>query len=179
MRLRASLTLLASLALTCCSTPAPQPTPAPPAARPTAAAPPVASPRPVARADSWRDAPQTPGDWRYGPVDGGSLARFVSSGQPVFGIGCMSGTRRVVLLRYGIAAADGAPMIVRTTTGDRALTTQPANDGSGASAALAAGDPLLDAMAYSRGRFAVEAPGAPTLHLPSWPEVTRAIEDCR
>jgi hypothetical protein len=179
MRLRAGLTLLASLAVTCCSTPAPQPTPAPPAARPKASPSPVASPRLAARTETWRDAPQTPGDWRYGPVDGGSVARFLSGGSPVFGVGCMANSRRVVLLRYGVAAGDSAPMIVRTTTGDRALTTQPSTNGQDASAALAATDGLLDAMAFSRGRFAVETPGAPTLYLPSWPEVTRAIEDCR
>lgn len=179
MRLRAGLIVLASLALTCCSTPAPQPPPAPPSARPSPAPGPVASNRPVPRADSWRDVQQTPGDWRYGPVDGGSVAQFVSGGSPVFGVGCMAGSRRVVLLRYGVAAGDGAPMIVRTTSGDRALTTRPSTDGKDASAALAASDGLLDAMAFSRGRFAVETSEAPTLHLPSWPEVTRAIEDCR
>jgi hypothetical protein len=34
-------------------------------------------------------------------------------------------------------------------------------------------------MAYSRGRFAVEINGLPTLYLPSWAEVGRVIEDCR
>lgn len=40
-------------------------------------------------------------------------------------------------------------------------------------------DPLLDAMAFSRGRFAVEVQGLPTLYVPSWPEVSRVVEDCR
>ncbi|MDG2003332.1 MAG: hypothetical protein P8J20_08375 [Novosphingobium sp.] len=44
---------------------------------------------------------------------------------------------------------------------------------------LPASDPLLDAMAFSRGRFAVETAGLPTLYVPSWPEVSRVIEDCR
>jgi len=44
---------------------------------------------------------------------------------------------------------------------------------------LAARDPLLDAMAFSRGRFAVETAGLPTLYVPSWTEVSRVIEDCR
>jgi hypothetical protein len=56
----------------------------------------------------------------------------------------------------------------------------PATQRQGATAAqLAARDPLLDAMAFSKGRFAVDVPGLPPLYLPAWPEVTRVIEDCR
>ena len=50
---------------------------------------------------------------------------------------------------------------------------------AGLSVVLTARDPLLDAMAFSRGRFAVEAAGMATLYVPSWPEVSRVIEDCR
>ena len=39
--------------------------------------------------------------------------------------------------------------------------------------------PLLDAMAITRGRFAVEVEGEPGLYVPAWAEVTRVIEDCR
>jgi hypothetical protein len=34
-------------------------------------------------------------------------------------------------------------------------------------------------MAFSRGRFAIETAGLPTLYVPSWPEVSRVVEDCR
>ena len=44
---------------------------------------------------------------------------------------------------------------------------------------LDARDPLLDAMIFSRGRFAVEAGALPTLYLPSWPEMGKVVEDCR
>ena len=44
---------------------------------------------------------------------------------------------------------------------------------------FAASDPMLDAMAFSRGRFALEVAGLPTLYVPSWPEISRVIEDCR
>jgi hypothetical protein len=44
---------------------------------------------------------------------------------------------------------------------------------------ISARDPLLDAMAFSRGRFVVETAGLPTLYVPSWPEVGRVVEDCR
>ncbi|MEL6878174.1 MAG: hypothetical protein AAGL68_08770 [Pseudomonadota bacterium] len=46
-------------------------------------------------------------------------------------------------------------------------------------AELDANDPLLDAMAITKGRIAVETAGMPTLYLPAWAEVTRVIEDCR
>ena len=44
---------------------------------------------------------------------------------------------------------------------------------------LDARDPLLDAMAITRGRFALESEGEPGLYVPAWAEVTRVIEDCR
>ena len=46
-------------------------------------------------------------------------------------------------------------------------------------ARVPARDPLLDAMAFSKARFAVEVPGSPALYVPSYPEVTKVIEDCR
>jgi hypothetical protein len=46
-------------------------------------------------------------------------------------------------------------------------------------ATLTARDALLDAMAFSRGRFAIETQSLPTLYVPSWPEVSKVIEDCR
>ena len=71
-------------------------------------------------------------------------------------------------------------MIVRTESQTRSL---PAVTAKGAPPAtetrLSANDRLLDAMALSKGRFAIEVPGTPTLYLPSWAEVTRVIEDCR
>ena len=40
-------------------------------------------------------------------------------------------------------------------------------------------DPILDAIAFSRGRFMVAVTGGPRLILPAWAEVARVIEDCR
>ncbi len=45
--------------------------------------------------------------------------------------------------------------------------------------AIPARDPILDAMALTKGRFAIEAQGTQTLYIPAWAEVTRVIEDCR
>ena len=68
-------------------------------------------------------------------------------------------------------------MTVRTETVDRALALQ--SQGSAAGAELNPRDPLLDAIALTRGRFAIEVPGQQPLYLPAWAEVTRVIEDCR
>jgi hypothetical protein len=71
-------------------------------------------------------------------------------------------------------------MTVRTTSVARNLPlsvqTEPLAYVSGM---VSANDPLLDAIAFSRGRFTVEVPGLPMLVLPAWPEPARVIEDCR
>ena len=44
---------------------------------------------------------------------------------------------------------------------------------------LAAADPLLDAIASSRGRIGFTVTGQPSLVVPAWAEAPRVIEDCR
>jgi len=71
-------------------------------------------------------------------------------------------------------------MTIRPETATRTLSAAP--DGAADPqlvAELPARDPLLDAMALSKGRFAVAVEGAAPLILPSWAEVSRVIEDCR
>ena len=80
--------------------------------------------------------------------------------------------------RAGEFTAD-APLIVRTEFGDRALAGTFGAGDDALRTSLGARDPLLDQMAFSKGRFAVEVAGRTPLYLPSWPEVTRVIEDCR
>jgi hypothetical protein len=76
--------------------------------------------------------------------------------------------------------ASGAPSPVVTIRSETATSTLQASAADRElSAAIAAGDPLLDAMALSKGKFAVETAGLPPLFLPSWAEVSRVIEDCR
>ncbi len=76
-----------------------------------------------------------------------------------------------------------APITIRTETTDRTLAAQvgvgPDAGPRFTIATLQARDPLLDAMALTRGRFAVETKEMPNLYLPAWAEVTRVIEDCR
>jgi len=48
-----------------------------------------------------------------------------------------------------------------------------------ASSVLLPFDPLLDAIAFSRGRIAVGLPGTPAIVLPGWAKPARVAEDCR
>ncbi len=81
-----------------------------------------------------------------------------------------------------LSVAGGAPasLTIRTTSLTRAVPVQPTGGvPAQVAAALAANDGLLDAMGFSRGRFVVEQPGAPTLVVPAWAEIERVTEDCR
>ena len=154
----------------------PQPQPTPPVVTPTPR--PTPTPTPVPTYSNWMDVPQTPGDWRYGPITGGTAAQFgQTASEARFAIRCLR-RGEIELVRYGTFAGDAA-MTVRTESASRGIAGVPMMDNAALRATLSASDPLLDAMAFSKGRFAIEAPGAPALYLPSWPEVTRVIEDCR
>ena len=113
--------------------------------------------------DSTRTAPLSPGQWSYSSSPAGSEARFGT----MFAIRCDRAARLVTLRR-----PDGAPgeMVIGT---DLAVRTLPA-DGR-----VAITDPVLDAIAFSRGRFIVSGGGASRLVLPASPEAARSIEDCR
>ena len=142
------------------SAPAPTPPPEPePAPTPAPAPPPPAA---------WEDGPLSPGDWSYREGNSSS-ASFAS----LFTVRC-DPSRQIALVYSG---GSGNALIVRTTFGDRSLPATAAQDGLAAT--LAATDPLLDEMAFSRGRFAIETPGAPRAVLPAWPELARVVEDCR
>jgi hypothetical protein len=139
----------------CAGRPAPAPAPAPVA--PPVSPPPSTPPPPEPAAEAWLERVLTPGEWTY--ADG--EARFAG-----FSLRCERGQGRIVLAREGV----GGALRMRTTYGERTFA-------SGAS--VPAADPLLDEMAFSRGRFAVEAQGAEPLVIPAWPEAGRVIEDCR
>jgi hypothetical protein len=88
---------------------------------------------------------------------------------------CDRAAGAVEIVRAGQVTA--AEIIVRAETMDRGLAARTAP--AGVLAQIPSRDPLLDAMAFSKGRFAVEIVGLPTLYAPAYPEVTRVIEDCR
>lgn len=160
--------------------PAPAPAPAP-VARPAPAPSPTPSPLPppvqAPASDNWMDRPRTPGDWRYASAGNGAEATYRSAaGAPMLRLRCMADNRRIVL-SLPESSAPRPLVTIRTETLSRTLEAAPA--GRETLVALAPGDPLLDAMALSKGRFAVEMEGLPPLYLPSWAEVSRVIEDCR
>lgn len=164
--------LAATLALASCVS-APPPTRAPIAAPP--APPPVAAPPPLA--SDWNDWPLTPGTWRYAADNRGTRAMFGDGGDASVVLRCDRGERRMFLLRAGAATT---PMVVRTSSATRSLPTQPTGGAQPyIAAALAVNDPLLDAMAFSRGRVAIQQEGAPVLVVPTYAEIGRVIEDCR
>ena len=150
--------------------------PRPPASAPLPPPPPAPAPPPPAPAPpplSWQDAPASAGDWAWRDQGGASSAAFGAASPAVLVISCGPG-RDISLVRAG---ASGTSLIVRTSERDRSLpaSMQP----EGLTARVAASDPLLDDIAFSRGRFAVEAQGAALLIVPAWPEPARVIEDCR
>jgi hypothetical protein len=147
----------------------------PPQQQPAVARPP--QPRPA----DWRDWAMTPGTWRYVAAGPGRSAATFGAGAngDLLQIACDRGAQRVTLTTKGAPGAP--PLTIRTSSVERVLPK-----GASADAAsftrdirLAANDPLLDALAFSRGHFVVEEAGAPPLVVPAWPEVGRVIEDCR
>jgi hypothetical protein len=158
------------------SAPAPMPAPQQQAPRPPVSISPATPPAPTPSTAlaAWADAPLSPGRWVYQPARGtGSRALFGPPNAPSFQVACTAG-RQLTLTRSGAAA--GA-LTIRTTSTLRTLPGTRSAEGLGAQ--LTAGDPLLDAMAFSRGRFAVETAGMPALIVPAWPELARVVEDCR
>jgi hypothetical protein len=172
------LTVMAVLVLGACAAP-PKPAPAPPPVvvqpRPTLPPPPL-----PATPTDWRDAVQTPGNWSWSLVAGRSTARFGESGTSrQVTLACDRASGRVFLARTGTSAGS-VPMAVATTSTRRPLFSDPALSAGGwLVTPIAASDPLLDAIAFSRGRFALETAGLETLYLPAWPEISRVVEDCR
>ena len=140
-------------------------------------------PRPlpvVAPPADWRDAEFTPGDWSHSGEGRGSVASYGPvGGEPLLTLRCDRPTSQVVLTRAGEASGK-VPLTVMTSSSARAFTaTAWPGSAPGLLVSFPPRDPILDAIAFSRGRWAIEVPGLPTLTLPAWPEVGRVIEDCR
>ena len=129
--------------------------------------------------EHWLDRPQTPGDWSYVDEPSESLALF-GDANPVhlFVLRCDKETQQIGIARRGESDGD-LLLLVRTETAERTLTASKVPDYGLVAASLPASDPLLDAMAITKGRFAVEVEGMEPLYIPAWAEVTRVIEDCR
>lgn len=173
LRLLALWAGLAALSMSCSQQraiiPAPQPSVTP---RPAPPPPPPSAPQ----VTNWRDAPITPGTWHWRMEGARSVARFDTD---ALVLSCNREAGSITLMRPGTASGP-VPVTIQTSTATRTLSASPeAGPPPVITLSLAARDGLLDAMAFSRGRFAVEVAGLPTLYVPSWTEVSRVIEDCR
>ena len=127
------------------------------------------------------DAPRTPGNWFYKQFGGASYAIYGESDANFsFVMRCDPASRSIAIGRVSTQTAP-QPLRLRTETLERTFTAMPRKGSVETLLAvdLPARDPLLDAMAISKGRFAVDVGGEAPLYIPSWPEVTRIIEDCR
>ena len=164
------------LALAGCSTAPPEPAPAPPPVKAVA----TPEPEPEPLQGEWIDWPITPGTWTYRKDDRGSLALFGEVGRDAnFIIRCDQSRRQLYLSRPG-SVDEGASMKLLASAGQ---ASYPATNSGGtpsyAAIAVSPGDIMMDRIAYSRGRFAVETSGLQSLAIPAWPEFSRVVEDCR
>lgn len=142
----------------------PQPETPPPAPRPVAPAPtPAPLPTPT---KSWEDRAVDSGAWRYDAAN--RTAAFVPTGSasPLLTMTCSGEAIRMTSTLVGNVS-------LRTSAGTDPIRFD------GGNANLAARDPRLDRIAFSRGRFALETPGGGALTLPVQSEIGRVIEDCR
>ena len=118
------------------------------------------------------------GSWSYRALPGGSESAFSdSSAVRRLVIRCNRVNRTVAIARTGVPAA--APALTIWTSSSARSVPARFEASLVLTADLTARDPLLDAIAFSRGRFATAAAGAPMVTLPTSPEAARVIEDCR
>ena len=118
------------------------------------------------------------GNWTYAPVAGGSEAAFRNaSALPQLAIRCTRATRRVAISKPASGAAPSLSIWTDSLARGVAASFNPQT--ARLTADLATYDPLLDALAFGRGRIGVTVAGGPPLVLPAHPEVARVIEDCR
>lgn len=139
----------------------------------------IAQTAPAAPIANYSIALPVGGAWSYAAIAGGSEARFTGvTGSVQFALRCTRSVRRVTISKA--ASAPATSLFVWTTSASRTLPAPGFDVTTGRlNVQLAAYDPLLDAMVFSRGRIAVGAGTMPALVVPPWPELARVVEDCR
>ena len=110
-----------------------------------------------------KSLPLAAGQWSYAATATGSVARFGG----YLSLLCDRPTRTMTISR------PGAPVGAITIITDMQTRTLPPHG------RISAYDPLLDAIAFSRGRFLVTGGGGGPIAVPNRPEAARAIENCR
>lgn len=118
------------------------------------------------------------GSWTLAPAPDGSAATFLNaSAMPQLTIRCARATRRVLISKPGSVAVPFLNVWTSTMTRRIPASFDPAT--ARITIQIPAYDPLLDALAFSRGRVAIYVADKPALVVAAWPEVARVIEDCR
>jgi len=160
----------------------PPPLPLPPRA-PPAARPPALPPAPQI---DWRDVPLPAGNWVWTANAGGSAARFGLAGaEPVAMLVCERAAAVVWIALPTQIAPPPTPApraaTITASTSSATLSAEPrVIDGLNTWAiGVPVANHLLDAIAFSRGRFRIEIAGLAGAVVPSWSEPGRVVEDCR
>ncbi len=122
-----------------------------------------------------QSAPQS-GSWTYSTQAGVSDAVFMDArGQARVRLRCTRNLRRVSISTFAPAAT--GVLTVLTSSGQRSLAAR--FEAMQILADVPAMDAVLDALAFSRGRFALLVAGGGPLVVPTAPELGRIVEDCR
>ena len=118
------------------------------------------------------------GSWAYAATAGGAEATFRNgAGQPQLFLTCVRASRQLVIARPGVGAVPFLQVWTSSVTRNLPASFNPAT--GRISASLSATDPLLDALALSRGRIAAGVAGQPAIVAPAWGEISRVVEECR
>jgi len=118
------------------------------------------------------------GNWSYAATADGSEASFANaSGSPQLWLHCTRATRRVTIAKLASGPAPFLNVWTSSVTRSIASSFNPAT--GRLTIDLSAYDPLLDALAASRGRVGFSVAGQAGLVVPPWAEAVRVIEDCR
>jgi hypothetical protein len=125
----------------------------------------------------WEDRPLTVGKWRYDAARRVAAFDVASQSAPLVTLTCAGSSLRVETQAFA-AAGQALGVDFKTSFGSTRLRFEP-QGAMGSVLTLSPRDHKLDQMAFSRGRFALDASNGRTLTLPSHAEVGRAIEDCR
>jgi hypothetical protein len=173
------LTFVLLLSVAACSSPPPPPK-ATPVAKPVVLPPAPIAAVPQQTAD-WVDWPLTPGDWVYRRDDRGSIALFgVPGADALVTLRCDTGRKRVYLARSNTSGSPSASFKLRASSSLKEFAAQTTGGPLPYLATeIMPGDPILDAITYTRGRIALEVTGQTGIAIPSWSEIARVVEDCR
>jgi hypothetical protein len=110
------------------------------------------------------------GEWRYDPAS--RTAAFMAGEARLLALSCSSPGS--LIIQASLGTGDRAQRVdLSTSFGVDALAM------TGDRITMAADDPRLDRIAFSRGRFALDAANGSSLTIPVHSEIGRVIEDCR